>query len=252
MRALACLPLLAGCTQLLGLDNLHQNAAPTDDAAPAPDLATDDGAGGPPITIRGTATLTESLMAAQEPIANMTIELLRVSDESVVTSTTTDGAGAFSLTVAAGSDVMLRGTTGQPPFAVVIPAAPPTADADFSFSLFNDQALAQVGSLCPGNPNGIDPNLGQVLVKLVDASNTPQAGYSITSAQPGELTCYPLSSGSGATNSQGLAIVFDVVPSLDQITAIDPTGPAGQSPVWAIPARSQSFVELRVPTHATP
>jgi len=37
MRALACLPLLAGCSQLLGLDDLHQNAAATDAPIVPPD-----------------------------------------------------------------------------------------------------------------------------------------------------------------------------------------------------------------------
>jgi len=251
MRALAWLPLLAGCTQLLGLDNLHQNAAATD--APPPDvIPTVDGADGPPITISGTATFTLTLSTGQSALANASIELLRVSDGAVVTSTKTDDSGAFALTVAGGSDIMLRATATQLPLAIVVPGAPPVADADFSFNLFADEALEQASQIC-GNPSGVDLSLGQVLIKLVDATSTPQPGYTVTSTSPGKATCYPTAGGSGtATSSQGTAIVFDVAPGLDQIAVIDATGPIATSRTWPIPAQSQSFIHFQVPAHPTP
>jgi hypothetical protein len=252
MRPLACLPLLAGCTQLLGLDNLHQNAAAGD--APPPDvIPTVDGADGPPITISGKATFTTTLSSGQQPSPGTKIELLRVSDEALVASTTTDNAGLFSLTVPAGSDILLRATPAQPPFAIVLPVAPPTSDADFSFNVFSDEALEQIASLCPANPNGVDLNLGQILVLVADVTNTPQPGYVINSSHTGQLTCYPTAGGSGSsTSSQGAAIVFDVAPGIDQIQAIDATGPVATSRAWSVPARSQSYLRLEVPEHPTP
>jgi len=247
MRTLALFTIaLAGCTQLLGLDNLHQNTNGAD-ATILEDGASLDGASGPSIKISGKATFFSVLQLAEQPAAGAMIELLRVGDETVVTSTTADDMGAFSFTIPAGSDVMLRSTFGLAPVALLLPSAPPTADADFSFTMFSDEALTQTGAVCPGNPNGIDKQRGQVFVFVADASNTPQAGYRITSDHAGELTCY-LGGGGSTTTTQGSAIVFDVIPTLNAVTA---SGAANDPPVrsraWTIPAHSQSFIRLEVP-----
>jgi len=255
MRALACLPLLAGCSQLLGLDDLHQNAAATDaPIVPPDDVAIVDGSDGPPIKISGKVTLTQDLAAGQVPSAGTQIELARVSDAAVLARTTSDDTGLFSMTVPAGSDIMLR-TTVQAPFIVMLPAAPPTADADFSFTMFSDQALVQLGTACPATQLGVDPNLGQVFVFVADATNTPQAGYVVTSNHPGQGTCYPPSAGGGtgnATSAQGVALVFNVAPGIGQIQAVDTTGPAATSRAWSIASRSQNFIRLEVPAHTAP
>jgi len=171
----------------------------------------------------------------------------------MVTSTTTDTAGAFAAVIPSGSDVLLRSSFPQSQPTLVLPQAPPTADADLSYTMFTDQAFEQLGTLCPANPNGIDVQRGQVLVLVADATSAPQPGYTVTSDPPGEATCYPGSFNVPRTSSEGVAIVFDVTPGTNVVAATDQaSSPPVRSRAWGVAAHSQSFIRLEVPPSPQP
>jgi hypothetical protein len=143
--------LLAGCNNLLGIEDLRGPAAPIEDAMPGDD-GMPDGAE-VPATVMISGTTNRLAAQTTEPIAGVLVEYYDASGTPRATMSS-DAAGAFTLTIptqGAPLDGYLRAS--DPSQSVITLntyfSRPLVADAaGYTLGLFTDEVMGQLASFC--------------------------------------------------------------------------------------------------------
>jgi hypothetical protein len=175
---------------------------------PLPDTAPDT------VLLSGQA-FTVSL-DGQEPVAGANVEAFTAADVSLGTDTS-DGTGAFSISVATGGDPVdgyLLATANTYIDTYLYPPYPIAADVDNASALLVSSENFALLPILAGTqqPDG----QGFVGVVVVDCNNEPVMGAVVTTIPEGVVRYTGESgvpvAGPTSTNADGLAVVFDVDP----------------------------------------
>ncbi len=259
MRLALSLLALAGCSKIIGIDDLHgpgsgSNADASSDGARM-DAALPDVPVAAMVKIKGQVTTINPTTLQDEPVPNMPVELHHL-DGSVAANGSTDSTGQFSFAL----------PTGGMPFQGYVYAAgktinaedayyylrPVTADTTATnFVLFTQQGIAQLAQYCnAGNPN---PQNAFAFAFVTTADGAGKAGITLQSSvflgnevryfnAQGTLPDSSLSS----TSPSGIAVMFNVVPGATTFIANQSGAQVGQYNLDAKPMTTY-FVPLVVP-----
>ncbi|MEO6773339.1 MAG: hypothetical protein ABI467_09970 [Kofleriaceae bacterium] len=172
------------------------------------------------ITIGGTA-LDNKASGPPVPLPGVAIALLRVSDDSMIATATSDAQGKYSMTVTTSGhvvDAYLEATISGYAPAAVFPAAPfqqDTPDADSNLITTANYAGLQFIS-------GQQAGMGFVVVGILDANAMAVAGAKVSSTPAG---VYKYSDSNGtptgttSTNTDGAAFFTNLAPGMVTISA---------------------------------
>lgn len=211
MRALAFI-LLAGCSNILGIDDLAGpgsttvDAAMTDGEMPMVDAMTTDGAIPAQITISGSV----SVNSITEP--NVMLELVDFASDVVISVTPVSPSGQYMFTVDTnGMPVrvyvrMPPDPTGRVPGTSIYPRGPLAADTQLEVRAISRNSVSDIRARCQV-PNSADHAL--VLVTVFGPNNAPLAGARVE-IEPVTSPCYAgpngVMPGYSSTDSSGYVV----------------------------------------------
>lgn len=171
-------------------------------ANPAPTTAT--------ATVTATGTATEFSQAAQDPVADATVDVCKgdCAGNNLLDSTTTDVNGAFTTAAVATNSVPLDGylKISKPKSGLltsnIVPSQPIVADlANVPGVMIAQTTLKQLAAFVTQ-----DPKNGLVVVALTDCANQPVGGATVTSSGGGTV----LDLGQFIAQAAGTYFVFNV------------------------------------------
>jgi hypothetical protein len=212
----AAAALLAGCSQVLGIDELSgPGGGGGSDAGPrdAPSGDGPDAPTGPSITLTGIVIAYPTSGQPQQPLRNVQLAFVLAATGAQVANATTDNAGAFALTVPTqGMPVDGVITASLPSFAVTrhFLFGPVRGDVNkLEVWMLDANRIQQFAGQCsPVTPNPQHT----VLMIVVDATNQPLSGVQVRTAPPSPTYCYSDNRGEpgpvGKTQADGIAWAF--------------------------------------------
>jgi hypothetical protein len=191
------------------------------------------------ITIGGTAR--DSGQSSSTPLAGVAIALKSRADDSTIASATSDAQGKYSMSVTTGGhvvDAYILATKSGYTDAASFPAAPFQADAPMA-----DSNLVTTNNFnLLGLYTGQQSSMGIVVAELLDASDMPVQGATVSSTPAAAKYMYSDSSGTPAdlpsTNTDGTAFLINVSAGSVMITATK-SGSSFKS--HAVTARANTF-----------
>ena len=195
------------------------------------------------ITVSGMATKREN--TSSSAAAGVMVSAFQTADpNTAVANATTDASGNYSMMITTNGkalDGYLKATLAT--FLDTYLYAPKPLDADFSsasINMINSGTLGLLsGTLCG---NAQDAAKGVIAVLVVDASNNPIAGASVSSTPAAAKYCYNSggfpSRNATMTDTDGIAYMLNVAPGQVTVSATK-TGTTFAS--HAVNARAGTF-----------
>ncbi len=169
------------------------------------------------ITISGTAT--EHTLTGTSPVGGATVAAYsNAAPTTVVTMTTTDNSGNYSLTIPTmGKPVDGFVKASKSGYVDTYLYAPAPLTMDFTMASVNMLTTGNFGTLFTLCGVSQDPSMGTIAVEVMDASMMTVGGATVSSTPAATKYCYD-SGGSPnlpsktatATATDGVAIMFDV------------------------------------------
>jgi len=174
------------------------------------------------ITISGTTKEVTGL-GQMNPLAGVVVEAHKASDDSLVTMTTSDAQGNYSLTITTNGvpvDGYLKATKATYADTYLFPPAP--LIANFSMGSVNCLMPSTIDSLyaIAGVAGGHVAGMGTVALEVFDAAGMPVTGATISST-PAYTYRYgnpPLNSNT-STQADGIAAVLNAAPGSVSLSA---------------------------------
>jgi hypothetical protein len=169
------------------------------------------------ITISGTAIMVNVAGGAVQ-VAGAQVRVLG-RDGSILGTGTTDAMGSFGIQIATGgapvSAIVQVSQTGS--LVTYVDVVTPFASDVYvgAAQLFDSKLIASIGQLHP-----VDLQKGQILVQVVDCQSQPIAGASVSADPAPEDVLYTNTNGSGATGSDGVALLLDLPPGDVRLSAV--------------------------------
>jgi len=190
----------------------------------------DDGGGGPggadaaiDVTVNTTITISgvasEITVSGRAPLAGVAITVYKTSDDSMIAMTTTDAAGAFTVSAPSNGapiDGYLKATKTGLKDTYLYPPGPLATDFAGATTLMLKQSTQNLANQLAGAA-APDPAKGWVALLVVDgqlATSAPITGASVTAAPTGEIH-YNSSAGipqaqATSTAADGIAYAMNV------------------------------------------
>jgi hypothetical protein len=229
----ASLMVMAACSASTGdpgTGGVDSNPGSPHDASPGQQDApagggSDAAGGGIPATITITGTTSTQGLGGATATTGVTVAAFKASDDSMVATTTSVAAGAFTLMVTTNGvalDGYLEGTQGQNLPTYLYPAKPLSADfAGAPVLLLTSGTLglaATVGGTSQASGDGF------IGVQVVDATGAKVAGAVVTSTPAGTVRYNGTvngtpKAGQASTLADGIAYIFSVAPGTVTVTA---------------------------------
>lgn len=196
MRSIcAVAALLAGCSQVLGIDELTGPGGGNGSDAGPRDAAGDDAPdapGGATITLSGIVINYPLAGQPQQPLRNVQLAFLLAPGGTQVATATTDNAGAFALTVPTQGNSAIDGaiTATLPSYAVTRQFLAGAVRADLTkleVWMLDQNRIQQFANQCsPLFPNPQHT----VLMIVLDAANQPISGATVRTTPDLPSYCY--------------------------------------------------------------
>jgi hypothetical protein len=254
MRAALLAIALAGCSKILGIDDLHGPGPGGNGTVDAqPDGATIDAA--PSVEVSGQITEIDPISFASHPVPNLPVELRRTPGDVLLASGATDANGEFRLNVATGGapivgyvHAMGKVINADDAYYFVRPL---TRDTKLTnFVLFNQQGislLAQFYGVAAPSPQS-----ALVFTFVTGSDGTGKAGIAVQAGPNAGAVRYFDAQGNipapslTVTSASGIAVVFDVPPVSTRFSA-NQNGQQLATHDLAAQAMTTDYIPLVVP-----